>query len=270
MKKIPIIAAAAVSLIGAGSASAQSFQGLDVDTGHSRIAFDDQTVSLSKVDANVGYGFGRGFGVQGDLGYLGLNADEDADAFSFRLLGRYDMDRALSFGVGVGRLVPFDDDDFEPATFYSMQAMYLAGPVRVEGGVTHYDGEADPMNALSVEGHYEFVPGISKAYGGVDRLSMDGDYADLLTAGYEQGFGTFDLHGEVTRTRYDNDAATGLYVGGSVDLSPDVEFYGELGRVTDGDDYAGAVSAGLRWQMGRGKDEGLFSSPLSTLDFAGF
>ena len=270
MKKIPIIAAAAITLAATGSAQAQSYQGLDVDTGHSRIAYDDETVSTSKVDASVAYGFGSAFGVQGDLGYVGLNGDDDGDAFSFRLLGRYDVDRALSLGVGIGTLQPVDEDDLDDGPYYSLQAMYVGGPLRVQGGWTYYDGDDDPSHALSVAGEFEFVPGVSKAYGEANRLNMENAYADELVASYEQGFGSFDLHGEVTRARYDDDAATGVYLGGSVDLSPEVALYGELGQVYKGDDQGNAVNAGLRWQMGRGATGDLFRTPLNKLDFAGF
>ncbi len=266
-----IIAAAALSFLGAGMAQAQGFQGSEVDAGYVRATSDGEVLTLKKVEARTAYGLGGAFGVQGDFGYTDLDIEEfDSDLLSFRVVGRYDATAALSFGLGAGRLAPVDSDDGDALPFYSFQALYLDGPARVEGGLTRYDDDGDHLDVVTLEGHYEVAPGLSKVYGGLSRLSFDDDHADLLTAGYEQGFGSFDLHGELTRTRIEDVTATGVFVGGTVDLSPDVELYGELGRVTSDDEHANALGLGLRWQLGRAKNDGLFSSPLNELDFAGF
>jgi hypothetical protein len=219
-----------------GLAAAQGFEGAVGEFQYQK--YDDG--GGFKVDSIEGYldaawGFGR-FGAQVGLS-LGkeIDSSDDIDFRQYKGLTGHltaDVSDSLRLGVMINA-----DNQIDGLAVYAAEAIYLAGPLRVEGRVGD-SLDSDSFSLVELKGAYAFGSALSARAGmHYSDYGTDGFYRVLtLGAGYKLG------------------DSTELYA----DLSRHTNDFGGFGSVS-----GSLVNLGVRFDLG-GDGERLFSyQPLN-------
>lgn len=216
-----------------GAVSAQAFEGAVVDLQFQR--YDDG--GGFKVDSLEGtldatWQFGR-FGAQAGL-VLGkeVNGIEDIDLRSYQGVALHltaDATDTLRLGAMMAA-----DNNFDGVYLYAAEALYLAGPLRVEGRIGDSFDKGDPYGLFEVNGSYAITGPLAVRFGT--------HYSDFGAGSY---YNTFTL-------------------GAGYTTPAGTEFYADVGRHTT-DAGAGAdalhgslFNLGVRFDLGAGGSDKAF------------
>ncbi len=211
-------------------AAAQGFEGAVADLQYQK--YDDG--DGFKVDSLEGYldaawGFGGRFGAQVGL-TLGKEIDS-SDDIDFRqyngLAAHLTMDASDSLRLGVMALA---DNQTPDISFYAAEALYLAGPLRVEGRVGD-SLDTDDYTMVEAKAAYSFGSALSARAGyHYSDFGADGSYRTFsLGAGYKLNDG-MELYADVSRHKNDFGAA-GTYHGDLIDLGVRFNLGGDSSRL---------------------------------------
>lgn len=165
-------------------AAAQGFEGAVADLQYQK--YDSGSFELDSVEGHLdaAWSFGGPFGAQIGL-TLGkeIDSSDDIDLQQYNgLAAHLTMDATDSLRLGVMALI---DNKTPDVAFYAAEALYLAGPLRVEGRIGD-SLDSDDYNLLEARGAWTFGSALSARAGyHYTDFGAEGSYRVLsLGAGY--------------------------------------------------------------------------------------
>jgi hypothetical protein len=219
-------------------AAAQSYEGAVVDLQYQK--YDDGAgfeVDSIEGTLDASWNFG-GFGVQAGL-VLGKEIDSSADIDFSQFNG---LALHLTTDVGnalrLGGMIAADDDN--GIYLYAAEALYLNGPLRVEGRLGDSFDNGDPYGLAEIKGSY--------ALGSAFSAKLGMHYSDYGDEGYYQVFS----------------------LGAGYKVTPGTEIYAGISRHTNdfgvggGEANGDLLNLGVRFDLGGNGSEKVFSyQPLN-------
>ncbi len=214
-------------------AAAQGFEGSVVDLQYQKS--DDgagQRVDSIEGTLDASWQFGR-MGFQGGL-VLGKDIDNSNDiSLTFYSGLTLHLTADMSDNLRIGAMIAADNQA-DGVYLYAAEALYLAGPVRVEGRLGDNFGRGDPFTLFEVDGAYEF--------GGAFSARAGLHYSDFGTDGHNRIFS----------------------LGAGYRLASGTQLYADYSRKNTGDTGGSLVNLGVRFDLGGGGSEKTFTyQPLN-------
>lgn len=220
-------------------AAAQGYEGAVVDLQYQK--YDDGAgfeVDSIEGTLDASWRFG-GFGVQAGL-VLGKEIDSSSD-IDFNQYNALTLHMTTDVGnaVRLGAMIAADDNS-DGIYLYAAEALYLNGPLRVEGRVGDSFDNGNPYGLAEIKGSY--------AIGSAFSAKLGLHYSDYGDAGYYQVFS----------------------LGAGYKVSQGTEVYAGIGSHTNdfgagGGEYHGdLVNLGVRFDLGGNGSDKMFSyQPLN-------
>lgn len=199
-------------------ATAQGYEGAMVDLQYQR--YDDGAgfeVDSIEGTLDAGWQLGR-VGVQVGL-VLGKGIDSSADIDFDQYNGlAVHMTTDLGEAVRLGGMVAADNQA-DGIFLYAAEALYLSGPVRIEGRVGDSFDNSNPYGVVEVKGAYALGSAFSaRARLHYSDFGADGHYGVVsLGAGYKLNRST-EVYADLSRHKNDFGPVSGEYSGSLVNL----------------------------------------------------
>ncbi len=185
---------------------AQGFEGTVVDLQYQRYEADQSELDSLEGRLDAAWAFGT-FGAQVGL-TIGkeIDSSDDIDFRSYNALALHataDVSDSLRLGAMLAA-----DSQRDEVYLYAAEALYLAGPVRVEGRIGDSLEDDQPFSLFEVKGAYSF--GAISARAGLHQTSLgDGASYGVLSVGAGYAIGdTTEVYADIGRHETDNGIAT--------------------------------------------------------------
>ncbi|WP_309667207.1 hypothetical protein [Tabrizicola sp.] len=209
---------AAVLALLPGMAAAQAYEGTIVDLQYQK--YDDGAgFELDSIEGTLdaSWMFGR-VGVQAGL-VIGkeIDSSDDLDFQHYRGLALH-LTTDVSDSLRLGALVA-SDNRFDGIYLYAAEALYMNGPLRVEGRVGDNFNNGDSFSLLEVKGAFTIAGGLSARAGLHYSDYGDAGYYRVLSvgAGYQMNNGA-ELYADISRHANDFGAGSPTLNGSLFDL----------------------------------------------------